>query len=185
MAVLNTDEGVMMSEHTADLMADLEISQDLEKEFSEQASRFASWGLLKVQADAEVRRLEEAEELMFSRLYAAYISNNKDRAKLIKENEVKSWIRKHPKYREAQAATRQAQQDADTLKIALQAFQQRGSMLQQMGPMFRQERDLMQVPNFDVQEKMKRRKDETPNTKRADKQHRTKRAAAALKAKRG
>ena len=173
-------------DHIPDLQVDLAIGPDMEQEFSQQASKYATWAVLKAQADAEVRRLEEAEELVYAQLDGAYRKNNSDK-KDLKETAVKSWIRRHPKFRQAQAARRDAQHNADILKVATRSMDMRGSMLQQMGPMLRQERDLMRVPQDAAELQRQHKKAERKEKFReATKERRTRagKAAEALRNKR-
>lgn len=131
------------SESIPDLMTDLQIGSDFEKECREQASRFATWGTLHVQAKANVRQREELLELKFFELYSQYRANNKG-DKDQKENDAKAFVHKHPAYKEAQRRLRLAKSDVDTFRVAVDSFKDRASMLQQIGPAQRQERQYTQ-----------------------------------------
>ena len=168
-------------DHIPDLQSDLAIGPDMETEFSQQASKYASWAVLKAQADAEVRRLEEAEELIYAQLDGQYRKNNIDK-KDLKETAIKSWIRRHPKFKQVQAERRDAQHNADILKVAATSMQMRASMLQQMGPMLRQERDLMQVPGDAADMQRSRKRQDRKQQFQAAKQERKARTAQAAEA---
>ena len=132
-------EKMSMTEHKseADIKADLQIGSDLEEEFEKQAPRYAYWSFQKARADAEVRRAEEDMEVMWAALYSDYKNDNPTS----KENEVKAHIFSHPDYKAKRRAFNDAKYDADIFKACVRALEAKASMLQQLGPMNRQERD--------------------------------------------
>lgn len=157
-----------MSDRETEMMQDFAIGSDLEKEFSEQASKFASWALLKAQAASKVRMFEEREELCFSELYAKFRDLNRDN-KDQKENDAKAFIRKHPDYKKIQKELRSAKRSYDVFKVAVDSMLMKSSMLQQIGPLLRQERNLMQVPK-DLAETFEPKQREQKTTRTFDDQ---------------
>jgi hypothetical protein len=117
------------------ILEELAIGPDLDTEFRKQAAYFAYRAFQSASAHDRVRLLEERVDLLFSRLYAKYRSGYKD----AKENDCKSYIRKHKSYKLAQEHLRIAKSSADILKVAVKAFEMRSSMLMQLGAMARAE----------------------------------------------
>ena len=117
------------------ILEELSIGPDLDTEFRKQAAYFAYRGFQAASAHDRVRMLEEREELLFSRLYAKYRATHKD----AKENDCKSYIRKHKAYKLAQEQLRTAKSSRDILKVAVKAFEMRSAMLMQIGAMARAE----------------------------------------------
>lgn len=124
-----------MATREENILEELAIGPDLDSEFRKQAAYFAYRGFQAAGAQDRVRLLEERVELLFARLYAKYRSSHKD----AKENDCKSYIRKHSKFKLAQKQVRDAKLSADTLKVAVKAFEMRSAMLMQIGAMVRAE----------------------------------------------
>jgi hypothetical protein len=119
------------------ILEELAIGPDLDSEFRKQSAYFAYRAFQSASAQDRVRLLEERVDLLFSRLYAKYRSTHKD----AKENDCKSYIRKHSKYKLAQKQLRDAKSSADILKVAVKAFEMRSAMLMQLGAMARAEHE--------------------------------------------
>jgi len=123
-----------------ELYEDLEITNDLEGEFSGMSSRFSRWSFLLVRANEEVRRLEDKLEALFYALYAQAKSELGDGSK---ENECKACIHADRTYRKTKEDLNSAKADRDTLKVMVDALYMRKEMLQQLGPLFRREYDMV------------------------------------------
>lgn len=117
-----------MSTLSSKVQRDLSIG-DLTEEFEKQAGRFFYYGYQRARAEDRVRQLEEKLDLQFGDLYAEYRQENPD----AKENDCKAYIRGNESYQQTQAALRKARLNADVLKSACRAFDQKESMLMQLG----------------------------------------------------
>jgi hypothetical protein len=119
------------------LLSQLDISADLSHEFSSQAAYYAHWAYAHARAQDQVRLLEERADLLFSRLYQEYRSDNS----AAKENDCKAFIRQDRQYKAVQKRLRRARYNADVLKAGVRAFEMRRDMLIQLGAQFRAEQD--------------------------------------------
>ncbi len=117
------------------VLEELGISSDLEREFGRQASYYADWAFKHARAASRVRKLEERSELIFSKLYSQHKRDHRD----AKENDCKAFIRSHQRYKEVMHELRQAQYEADVLKVAVRSFDMRRDMLMQLGAQHRSE----------------------------------------------
>lgn len=132
-----------MAEHetpdelSAELADQLPIGSDLQHEFAAQPAYYARWATLHARALDQVRKWEEREEVLFSRLYARYREHNPG----AKENDCKAYIRRSQRYSDCRAQLASARHDADMLRGAVKAFEMRRDMLMQLGAMERQERE--------------------------------------------
>lgn len=118
------------------VLDELEISSDLAEEFMKQSGYFAYWAFKAARAYDAVRKLEEQQELTFSQLYAEYRAKH---PKDSKENDCKSYIRRHQTYKTINQRLRRAQRNADVFKAAVRAFEMRRDMLMQLGAQNRAE----------------------------------------------
>lgn len=118
------------------ILSELEISSDLGEEFTKQSGYYAYWAFKAARAYDMVRQLEERKDLIFAELYAEYRAKH---PKDSKENDCKSYVRKHALYKSVSERLRIAQRSADILKAAVRAFEMRRDMLMQLGAQHRAE----------------------------------------------
>jgi len=126
---------VSWTDREISLLDDLEITSNLEQEWREHPSKYARWAFLYARAEDELGAANERLDLTFSILYDAYKKNYPD----AKENEAKSYVRKHKKYRQVQTLRREKQLARDTLRGGLKSFEAREKMLGQLGAQSRHE----------------------------------------------
>lgn len=127
---------ITLKQMEATILQELDISSDLEDEFTKQSGFFAYWAFKNARAMDRVRQLEERQELVFSQLYAKFRADN---PKESKENDCKAYVRRHRLYKKVSSELRIAKRSADTFKVAVRAFEMRQGMLMQLGAQDRAE----------------------------------------------
>lgn len=127
-----TDRGALMvwtkTERT--LMEQLDITGDMTSEFRSQGALFARWGFIKARADAEAEALMEELSILEAELARAY---RRKAPRTVKEGQVKEFVKTRPVRRRLVKELQEAQWRVRVLKIAVDAFDHRRSMLMMLG----------------------------------------------------
>jgi len=112
------------------LLSQLDITSDLEREFSQQGALVARWGFLRARAEGEAEALEEELSVLEAEIGRAYRRKAKGD---VKETAIKEYIRTRPVRRALVRELQDARWRSRVLKIAVEAFEHRKAMLMMLG----------------------------------------------------
>lgn len=119
-----------------DIQEMLIVTSDLESEFEQMAASYARLAYQYARACDTLRHAEAIYELEYSQLY---FEAKKEIGASCKEAEAKAYIRLQERHTEILYELNEAKRDKDILSVAKEALVIKKEMLQQLGPMRRNE----------------------------------------------